>query len=373
MKRLFVVLFFSSLFLLSFAVDYSKIDNQSLTIPKELKTPDDIATYLTRNLSQPIEKARAIYFWIAHNIRYDLELLKSNKKYIDRKEIVEEVLLNRQGVCQHYAELFHACCASVGVKSYVINGYTNQKGELAKYGHAWNAITVDDKYYEIDVTWAAGFLEKGKYVHQFTDRFFLLSPASFIKTHIPYDPIWQFSNNPISHFEFEKQDFSKLTKSSTLNFQDSIKIQTTLKTIDRLVLENKRIAASGICTQTLRVYVAQNQQKIINEKYNLAVGSYNLAVETYNTYVLSKNRQFDGTTKPVDEILSFLTLSHNQIEKGESLLRFLSSDNANLNKLIEGLQTSISDLNSKLDNEDRFMKKYVATWRPFRFFLFYTL
>ena len=275
MKRLFAVLVLSFGFLFSFAVDYSKIDNQSLIIPTELKTPDEIATYLTRNLSLPIEKARAIYFWIAHNIRYDLELLNSNKKYIDSKEIVDEVLLNRKGVCQHYAELFHTCCQSVGVKSYVINGYTDQKGELAKYGHAWNAIKVDDKYYEIDVTWAAGFLEKGKYVHQFTDRFFLLSPASFIKTHIPYDPIWQFSNNPISHLEFEKQDFTKLTKSSTLNFQDSIQRQTTLKTLERLILENKRIAASGICTQTLREYVAQNQQKIINEKYNLAVGSYN--------------------------------------------------------------------------------------------------
>ncbi len=240
MKQL-VLVFFLLNAIMSYGTDYSVIDNQSKSVPSNLKTANEISHFLTKNHTTTTDKLRAIYYWISHNIRYDLDQMSSNKQYNNSQEILDEVLLNRRGVCQHYAELFNACCQFAGVQSYVILGYTSQNGKLDKISHAWNAVNVDGKYHLIDVTWAAGHLENGKYKYEFDDQYFLISPSEFIKTHIPFDPIWQFSINPLSHKEFENADFSKLKIPSNFDFNDSIKVISRLNYLDKTLRENRRI------------------------------------------------------------------------------------------------------------------------------------
>jgi len=61
--------------------DYSEIDINSKTVPDSLTDYIQIADYLTKGLETDIDKARAIYIWIAHNIKYDLTQINSGKCY----------------------------------------------------------------------------------------------------------------------------------------------------------------------------------------------------------------------------------------------------------------------------------------------------
>lgn len=355
-----------------FSADYSKIDKKSGSVPSNLNSAAEIALYLTQHLNSPADKTRAIYYWISHNIRYDLSMLNSKKDYANTKEIIDEVLQRRQGVCQNYAELFHACCESVGIRSFVIYGYTDQKGELANYGHAWNAVLIDGKYYEIDATWAAGHLEYGKYKMEFDDQYFMIAPAEFIRSHIPFDPIWQFSNNPITHKEFEKGDFSKLKIPSNFNYNDSIKVLSELTLLEKAIRENRRIIQFGMTNALIRKQVAFNQQLIVTTKFNMAVNLFNKGVADYNSYMLFKNKQFQGTKMKDELILDLLASARQQVASAESLLSLLNSDKADLNRMMRDMQSSISKMKKDLQKEDAFMEKYINTLKPFRIFLFVT-
>lgn len=272
--------------------DFSNIDEYSKHIPDSLTTYPEIADYLTQNLSTDIEKARAIYIWISHNIRYDINQINSNRRASSQK-IIEEVLTERQGVCQHYSELFFVMSSFVGLKSFLIKGYTRDAtGKIADASHAWNAILVDSNYFLIDVTWAAGYLLNGKYVHKFRDNYFMIQPNDFIKSHIPFDPIWQFLDNPINHSEFIAKDFSKLTTSGVFNYQDSIQKYEDLNKLTKFEESNKRIIRYGIENNHIQKQIDENILQIANTKYNMAVDTLNYGIDNYNLYVLYKNKQF---------------------------------------------------------------------------------
>lgn len=364
----------------SYCVDYVKIDNQSKTVPTNLKTAEEITQYLTRNLSSQTDKARAIYIWVAHNIKYDLVKMNANDVYFNTQELVDEALLKRKGVCANYAQLFHSCCQSAGLQSYVINGYTALEGKVANQSHAWNAIKIGKLFYNIDVTWAAGYLQNEKYVHSFRDEFFMIKPAEFIKTHIPFDPIWQFSNNPISHADFAKTDFSKLQLTSTFNFNDSIEMLEKLNQMEKMVRENKRIFHCGITNSLIETQFAYNQKSIENYKYNKMIEKFqksqdifNKSIEDFNYYILSKNKQFENTSLKDSIILEMLASSRKNMETAESGLKDIYSSSSELNQSLNEMKTAIEKLKVNLQNEELFVQKYINTWKPLRKFLFVTV
>ena len=370
-KILLVTCIFCSLNFI-YSTDYSKIDKQSLTVPSHLKTVEEISTFLTRNLTSQTDKTRAIYFWISNNIRYDMPALKLNKTYENTQQIIDEVLKNRKGVCQHYAELFNACCKSAGVQSYIIHGYTDQKGEMGNYGHAWNAVKITGNYYGVDATWAAGHLENGSYKFVFDDKYFLVSPDELIKSHHPYDPIWQFSSNPITHKEIESSDFTKLKKTKgNFDFNDSINAQSKLSQLEIAIGENRRISKFGITNQLIRTEIAHNQQLITTLKFNFGVALFNKAVANYNTYVLFKNKQFQNTKLTEDELTDFISLAKSQIDSSKNSIRFLNSNNPSLNKSISETELSLQKLKIDVERELAFMEKYKKTKKLFRYFLFF--
>ncbi|WP_029489675.1 transglutaminase-like domain-containing protein [Aquimarina agarivorans] len=117
--------------------DYGAIDQRSKTVPDSITDYKLITKYLTDGLTGEREKVRAIYIWIAHNIKYDLAQLNSEKRYNSNQEIINEAMATKKGVCQHYSELFCAMGASIGLKTYLIKGYTRDAlGEIADLSHA---------------------------------------------------------------------------------------------------------------------------------------------------------------------------------------------------------------------------------------------
>lgn len=353
--------------------DFSEIDKKSITVPDSLIDYKAIADYLTNDLKTDTEKTRAIYIWIAHNIKYDLTQINSVKLYDSHQEIIAEVLNDRKGVCQHYSELFLAMSKSIGLKSYLISGYTRDVfGEIADLSHAWNGIKIDSNYYLIDVTWAAGYELNGKYVHKFKDKYFLKLPNDFIKDHMPFDPIWQFIDNPINNNDFISKDFSKLDTKGTFAYKDSIKQYEKQNELEQLENSNRRIIASGLKNSLIQKQVDENILQITNRKYNLAIDTLNFGIDYYNLYVSHKNRQFRNPRLDDSRVKELIDNADKAVYAANEMFYGLFSSDNELNNLITDARNRMPDLISDLEREKDFVDRYLKKWKPFRIFMFLT-
>ena len=371
MKRVILIFIFIFSAGIMMGVDYTKIDKRAESVPGNLKTAKDITRYLTKGLNSPTEKVRIIYFWMAHAIRYDIAKMNSNETYTDPQQLVDEVLKTRKGVCANYAALFHACCQSAGIQSYIIEGYTRQNDKIVPLAHAWNAVYIDGRFYNIDVTWAAGYVRGKKYFQQFRDNYFMILPVDFIKTHMPFDPVWQFSNNPVTHNDFESNDFAALKKQSDFNFGDSINTMSRLSTAEKSKREIRRITKAGITNKMIRDKVVQNRQSIATEVYNSSATNFNKGVVKYNEYIQYKNTQFNKLAIKDDKILELLSSARRLFESAEESLSNLNADDSDLKNPIHSMEISIKRMTKSLDEEDAFMSKYIKTSKPLRLILFY--
>ena len=371
MKRVILIFIFIFSAGIMMGVDYTKIDKRAESVPGNLKTAKDITRYLTKGLNSPTEKVRIIYFWMAHAIRYDIAKMNSNETYTDPQQLVDEVLKTRKGVCANYAALFHACCQSAGIQSYIIEGYTRQNDKIVPLAHAWNAVYIDGRFYNIDVTWAAGYVRGKKYFQQFRDNYFMILPVDFIKTHMPFDPVWQFSNNPVTHNDFESNDFAALKKQSDFNFGDSINTMSRLSTAEKSKREIRRITKAGITNKMIRDKVVQNRQSIATEVYNSSATNFNKGVVKYNEYIQYKNTQFNKLAIKDDKILELLSSARRLFESAEESLSNLNIDDTDLKNPIHSMEISIKRMTKSLDEEDAFMSKYIKTSKPLRLILFY--
>src|SRR5665648_461399 len=108
-----VFLFSSKLFGIT---DYSEIDKKSVSIPDSLKTAEQISAYLTKDLKNDIEKARAFYIWISHNINYDLENKGTTKRFKSKAEVIDDVLKTEKGYASNTLN-----CFTCFVKNRVLN------------------------------------------------------------------------------------------------------------------------------------------------------------------------------------------------------------------------------------------------------------
>jgi len=213
------------------ALDYDKVDKYARSVRK---TGDykQLAVKLTKPFAKKENKVRAIFIWITDNMKYDYRKFKSNQKSggyrikgrskkeiaIKRKRIKEKRLKSAynkgKGVCEDYANLFVSMCRSVGIEARYITGSTRtnsrQIGKFPKYSsHAWNAVKLNNKWFLLDATWAAGSVNHntGRFKKNYQDGYYLTNPKYFILNHYPDDKKWQLLERPVSKKEFSNFSF----------------------------------------------------------------------------------------------------------------------------------------------------------------------
>lgn len=368
---LIVFLFGTELFGIS---DYSAIDKKSISIPDSLRTADQISAYLTKGLASEKEKVRAFYIWISHNIRYDLDKKITDKKYISKAEQIDDVLEKRQGICSHYSALFHVFCQKSGIKSYVIKGYGRKgNGEISDLPHSWNAVQIGTNYYFIDVTWASGYVVNNVYVNQFRDEYFLIDPKIFIKTHLPFDPVWQFSDNPINILEFNNQNYLKLSTKGNYDFRaliSEIENQNSLTYFEQL---NKRLLSLGEPNDLILSEIMDNAFQITFEKCRMALDSLNCAIDNFNRYIKQKNSRFRTPNIEDNQLRELIDGIERPLSKADGILQNVFTFNPVLNIQISEFKKGVQEFDSKLKIEKNFVDKYIKTKKSFRFLLFIEL
>ena len=209
MKQL--LFFFLFIGFSTFSQDFKEIDAKVLEYPRFSKV-EDLANQIEKDFTSDSEKARAAFFWLTKNIRYNLreyynpkqrkysfsyttEEEKNRKLQALKDKLVLDTFRNKTGVCEEYAQSFKKICDLLQIKSEVIVGNVrndiNEIGKIPhKTNHAWNAVYLNNRWLILDATWAAGYEFNGKWIREFNEYFYDIPSEKLFKTHFPEDNIW---------------------------------------------------------------------------------------------------------------------------------------------------------------------------------------
>ncbi|MDZ7741581.1 MAG: transglutaminase domain-containing protein [Bacteroidota bacterium] len=370
-------LVFSILILLSNAVisqDYTEVKNDVRSRADEAPSylpddPDELANYLTEDISQEWLKAYAIYYWVANNLQYDLRLARKGGTFVDPRELIDYALDKKEGVCQHYAELFHYLATQAGLESMVITGYTRQHGQINDIAHAWNAVKINGSWYLFDPTWGSGYIENGRVYNEYNEKWFMKTPGEMIRNHMPFDPLFQFLNKPLTNYDFyENRENGYRLKYKDIN--QTLEEHLSLPEEEQLLAAVERMKESGIINEMIlrevNSYIDRINAKRHNEQvdvHNQAVQAFNEAVALFNEYIQAKNKQFriEGYS---DEYLreTFNTI-YSKAMTARSLFSMVKPAEKDFNRAMKQNLDRLSELTGRLEKEKLFLEKYFTT-RP---------
>ncbi|MGM0557283.1 MAG: transglutaminase domain-containing protein [Myxococcota bacterium] len=178
------------------------------TIPPHQETsPESVARYLAANERDPHRRVKAIYDWIADHIRYDAPALAAGDYPPQDPETVFET---RKAVCAGYAKLFERMTETVGIESVYITGVSRDRGgNVGGSGHAWNAVEIDGRWYLLDATWGAGYVENDTFHKRYNPDYLFTPPRVLGVDHFPDKARWQLREDPLSRGEFMRQPMLK--------------------------------------------------------------------------------------------------------------------------------------------------------------------
>ncbi|MFG4001844.1 transglutaminase domain-containing protein [Flavobacterium aquidurense] len=208
-KIAFIILFLNMLFLhSSYSQKYSDVDKIVAKYPKNFSSANNLAERIQEDFSSEQDKARAIYTWIALNIKYDYKVFlnpprtqgfsysteaeKQRKIQQIKDKLIQKTFTSQKAVCEGFTALYQHLAGLVRLKSEIIRG--DSKTRLADIGrkntssnHAWNIVLIDKKWRLIDVTWGQGYYDssKGRMVNDFDPIYFDTDPDYFFAKHFP--------------------------------------------------------------------------------------------------------------------------------------------------------------------------------------------
>jgi len=358
--------------------EFAQVDKIILQIPDSLtKTTKGLSDYINFNFTSQTDKSRAIFTWIASNVEYDIENMFAINFYQHTDEIIDKVLKTRKGICMHYAELYNSIANQVGIKSYVISGYTKQNGFVDYIPHAWIASFIDSTWCLFDPTWGSGYIQNSKFIKKTNDYYFKTTPEQIVKSHMPFDPLWQFLNYPVTNQEFYEGKTGLNKTKPYFNYQDTLSQFEQETEIEKLESSSRRIEKNGVKNSLVFDRLQHNKReieyynnKILVETYNSAVNQYNEGINQLNKFIDYRNKQFTPK-KPDNEIREMVDLPEKSlIDSREKLKEIKKPDSNTANSMIQ-LNKSIDEAMLNLNEQKAFLDKYFSTGKMFRKSLFY--
>ncbi len=358
--------------------EYAAIDKLALQLPDSLtKSTDNIASYITANFKTENEKARAIYIWIAKNIKYDIDNMFAINFYEKKEDKISKPLNTRKGICENYASLFTDICTKSGIKSYVIEGYTKQNGFTDYIPHAWSAALIDSTWFTFDPTWGSGYVKAGKFYPMINNEYFKAAPSTLITSHMPFDYLWQFLYYPITAQEFYEGK-TRLNRSKPIfNFTDSIKQYEQQNHTQQLLASTSRIERNGVKNsmifdrlQHVKMEIELDKQNKSVNLYNSAVSDFNDGMNEYNTFIQYRNKKFIPK-KPDADILKMIDSAEIKLDETKIKLNGIENPDEKAIPMIQQLRKSIDEAAVLINEQKIWLKKYFSKSTSERKMMFY--
>jgi hypothetical protein len=358
--------------------EFAGIDKKALQLPDSLaNNTDKIAGYITSNFSSERDKSRAIFIWLATNIQYDVDNMFAINFYEKKEDKIAKPLKSRKGICENYAALFEDICTKSGVRSFVIEGYTKQKGFADYIPHAWCAALIDSSWYLFDPTWGSGYVNGGKFYKKINNDYFKVKPSTFIKSHMPFDYLWQFLNYPVTNQEFYEGKTEPNNTKPFFNYQDSIQDYENLNHINQLKSSALRIEKNGVKNSMIfdrlhhiKSEIENDRQTTIMNLYNTAVADYNDGINNYNDFINYRNKQFTPI-KSDPEIQSMIDAADNKLQASALKLSQIKNPDTNTKYMIGQLTKSVNDAAMHVKEQQDWLKIYFSKKKSGRKSMFY--
>ena len=299
-------LLFSFLLLITFSVtaqDFSLIRKKTDNYIN-IKNSEALAQKISTDFNSTEQQVKALFYWITHNIKYDLDSYYNPKqkrisfKYRDEQDklakikaikskIANETLVSKKGVCEGYAQIFSRVCSLLNIENSVIKGYVKNSSYYINKpeqtsNHAWNAVKINNEWKYFDTTWASGVVINNVWEPSFNSYYYSFPKEKYFKTHYPEETIWQlkigslskegFYNQPIYKSTFLKTDISLISPTNgTLPKNKTIEIKlkniTNKNTVflgfsgDRYVTKPDNITTKNNIT-TIKVNTRKNSNSL---------------------------------------------------------------------------------------------------------------
>lgn len=357
---------------------FAAIDKKALQLPDSLtNTTDQIAAYITANFRTDTDKSRAIFIWVASNIQYDIDNMFAINFYATRKDEIANALSTRKGICENYASLFTEICLKSGIKSFVVEGYTQQNGFADYIPHAWSAALIDTAWFMFDPTWGSGYVSGGKFFKKINNAYYKASPATLIKSHMPFDYLWQFLYYPVTNQEFYEGKTQQNSAKAFFNFKDSIASYEKQNPAEQLTSSAYRVEKNGVKNSMifdrlrhLKLEIErQRQEKIVN-LYNVAAADYNKGINEFNDFINYRNQRFIPM-KTDPEIQNMIDIADNQLKDAKAKLVQIINPDANTLNLVQQLTKSIDDAATHVTEQEDWLKEYFSKRKSGRKSMFY--
>lgn len=361
------------------ASDYARVDSIMNKLPDSISVSSTkIANFISSNFSTTDDKARAVYYWVSNNIAYDVTKMNSKNIIIENDDDnIESTLKSKKGICSDYATLFTDLCTKVGIQSLIVEGYVIKSNSLNYLSHAWNTVYIDSAWYMFDATWAAGYVKRDKFIKERNNKYFKVEPNILFASHIPFNYLFQFSNNPISHEEFNNGDKNASLKIANFNYLDSIKKYQSNARFDRNISEynciknykgrNLEIISKA---NDLKLSIEVDKSNMIVFAYNTSINDYNEGIKEYNKFIAYRNNKL-MPTKSDKEIQGMLTSVKIKFDDAEEKLLSIKNADQNFEKLVNKQLTKVIDGQKLVKEQQDWLTIYLSKNTKDRKWMFY--
>ncbi|HEY5390534.1 MAG TPA: transglutaminase domain-containing protein [Hanamia sp.] len=327
------------------------------------QSSSEIADFINSHYQSDDQKVLAIYSWLVNNIQYDNDSLHFVVLDEDNDQRVSYALRRRKGVCENFAAIFSDLCTKCGIPSFEISGLTKQGSSVASQGHMWCAAFVDNAWNLYDPTWDAVW--QGNNTREY--NYFKVSPAVFIQSHLPFDPLFQLLNYPINYHDFVTGSEGRKNEQNYFNYLDSLKSFQKMDKISQYASEESRIKkmqwpSSKIDTKIKRL---QFQAEVLSQDddadlYNAAVEDYNKAIHDLNIFLTYRNNNFQPF-KSMLEVNQIFKNINSLVGSANLCLQKIGHSTANLQLNTGDIQKKIQDLTNTVKAQALFYKNYTAS------------
>lgn len=351
---------------------YDNTDKVALQIPAaETKTTTTIADYIRTHFATDKERVRAAFIWVASTFSYDVDNMYELRLNETPEDKIKKPLITHKGVCENYAAVFNDVCQKLGLNSVMVTGYNKVNGITSYVPHAWCAVYYDGSWKLYDPTWASGRINKGQFVRKLDNSFYEARPEVLVKTHMPFDPMWQLSTEPIDNKEFKDGTPAMGKPQQGFMYADTIKAYQKMDEAHQLAEEARRVSAAGVNNALVYDHLSyiKRKQNFLEEservkkqnemvdRYNGAVADYNKAVKLLNIFIDYRNNQF-SPAKPDNQVQALVDSSSNRLAKARDKMIAVKPGGNITDEMFNSFNSSLDDLQKHVDEQQDFLDRY---------------
>lgn len=251
-------------------IDSAVVNKFSTADLDAVATVEDLANQISILSTDKTEQMQLLLLWAHKNMEADSVRFFHGGPRVT----AEEAFTIRKGLCEDYSAMVNAFCRALGIPELRIEGYVRPLGFKAKStltigNHVWNAVYIDSQWLLCDLFWSTSIMRSSSqtipgFERKLSKKYYLSSSSDFIDTHLPLDPVFQFTDYPIKLEAFtnvEKGIDEDIEKLPYCNYLDSI------RNLQKLSIEERELQIA----QKAYLYNPHNPNVLIAAYYNHAV------------------------------------------------------------------------------------------------------